>query len=153
MSQGGPATSRTTLNLPDSSQSQLPATVASLPTSQAHMKPRAHKLKNSFWTQTPPVFLPYLRSLCSFPVCAHATMYHPNATCIGGEREREREARSKLPCREEERETREVERNQMGAQSSSGGKWMWACGNGGGNLQWRRNQFRLQPTCHVNFEF
>ena len=42
MSQGGPATLGTTLNLSDSSQSQLPATVASLPTSQAHVKPRAH---------------------------------------------------------------------------------------------------------------
>ena len=42
MSQGGPATSETTLNLPDSSQSQLLTTVASLPTSQAHVKPRAH---------------------------------------------------------------------------------------------------------------
>ena len=55
-------------------------------------------------------------------------MYHPNATCTGGERE----ARNKLPCREEERETCEVERNQMEAQPSSGGKWMRSRGNGGG---------------------
>ena len=46
-----------------------------------------------------------------------------------------------------------LERKKMGAPTSSGGKSMRACGNRGGNLQWRRNEFPLRPTCHVNFEF
>ena len=62
MSQGGPATSGTTLNLPDSSQSQLPATVASLPKSQAHVKPRAHSHETPR-TQTEE-FLPDPDSAC-----------------------------------------------------------------------------------------
>ena len=92
MSQGGPAISGTTLNLPHSSQSQLLATIASLPTSclcccgppqlqqhcpaHTHVKPRAHKMKKSACVPSLSArmrsFLVCAACVPSLPVCAHA---------------------------------------------------------------------------------
>ena len=119
MSQGGPATSGTTLNLSDSSQSQLPATVASFLTSQAHVKPLANS------RETPRIqteeFLPdpdsaCVRSLsarmCFFPVYAayapslSARMRRCTTLMRRAQEERERRAASYPIERRRERRAR-----------------------------------------------
>ena len=40
----------------------------------------------------------------------------------------------------------------MEAPGGAGGKLMPVRGNGGSNLRWRRINFPMWPTCHVNIE-
>ena len=96
-------------------------------------------------------FLPCLHSLCSFPPCLRACTRGRYTNLIRHAHRREREARSNPVERRREKRTR-WRGTKWGCnpvlEGSDAGTQEW-----GGNLQWWRNQFRLQPTCHINFEF